>query len=204
MRRTFASILALAFCSLSSWAATTAAPALGKPSTTGEPPDVLKVDYFSNANTSGAPDGTFRITNAGTSNGNLCAYIFVFDPYQEMSECCGCLQTPDGLGTLSVNVDLTSNPLTGVTLSTGAIKVFSVAPVANACPLPGTTTVPQPFEAGLRSWTTHIQNSNFTITETASQDATLSVAENVRAYDECLAIVLDGSGHGICSCGTGD
>ena len=204
MRRTIASILALAFCSLSSWAATTAAPALGKASPVGEPADVLKVDYFSNANTSGAPDGTFRITNAGTSNGNLCAYIFVFDPYQEMSECCGCLQTPDGLGTLSVNVNLTSNPLTGVVLSTGAIKVFSVAPVANACPLPGTTTVPQPFEAGLRSWTTHIQNSNFAITETASQDATLSVAENVRAYDECLAIVLDGSGHGICSCGTGD
>ena len=64
--------------------------------------------------------------------------------------------------------------------------------------------MPQPFEAGLRSWTTHIQNSNFTITETASQDANLSVAENVRAYDECLAIVLDGSGHGICSCGTGE
>jgi hypothetical protein len=189
MRRTIASILALAFCSLSSWAATSA-PALGKPSTSGEPPDVFKVDYFANANTSGAPDGTFRITNAGTAGGNLCAYIFVFDP--------------DGLGTLSVNVDLTGNPLTGVTLTTGAIKVFSVAPVANACPLPGTTTVPQPFEAGLRSWTTHIQNSNFTITETASQDATLSVAENVRAYDECLAIVLDGSGHGICSCGTGD
>jgi hypothetical protein len=203
MRRTIATILALAFCSLSSWAATTA-PALGKTSSVGEPADVLKVDYFSNANTSGAPDGTFRITNAGTSGGNLCAYIFVFDPQQEMSECCGCLQTPDGLGTLSVNVNLTSNPLTGVTLTTGAIKVFSVAPVANACPLPGTTTVPQPFEAGLRSWTTHIQNSNFAITETASQDATLSVVENVRAYDECLAIVLDGSGHGICSCGTGD
>jgi hypothetical protein len=203
MRRTIASILALAFCSLSSWAATST-PALGKTSTIAEPPDVLKVDYFSNANTSGAPDGTFRITNAGTSGGNLCAYIFVFDPNQEMSECCACLQTPDGLGTLSLNVNLTSNPLTGVVLSTGAIKVFSVQPVANTCPLPGTTNVPQAFEAGLHSWTTHIQNSNFTITETASQDATLSVAENVRAYDECLAIVTDGSGHGICSCGTGD
>jgi hypothetical protein len=203
MRRIIGSFLAVAVCAIGSWAATTTAPSMGK-TATSEPPDVLKVDYFANANTSGAPDGTFRITNAGTSNGNLCAYIFVFDPNQEMSECCGCLQTPDGLGTLSVNVDLTGNPLTGVILTTGAIKVFSVAPVNNTCPLPGTTSVPQPFEAGLRSWTTHIQNSNFTITETASQDATLSVAENIRAYDECLAIVTDGSGHGVCTCGTGD
>jgi hypothetical protein len=202
MRRTIVSILALTLCAVGSWASTT--PSFGTPGTSTEPPDVLKVDYFSNANTSGAPDGTFRLTNAGTSGGNLCAYIFVFDPFQEMSECCGCLQTPDGLGTLSINKDLTSNPLTGVTLTTGLIKVFSVAPVSNTCPLPGQTRAPQPFLAGIHAWDTHIQNSNFAITETASQDATLSIAENVRAYDECLAIVMDGSGHGICSCGTGD
>jgi hypothetical protein len=195
MRRITVSIMAFALCAVSSWAAT-AKPNFGTPGVVTEPADVFKVDYFSNANTSGAPDGTFRLTNSGTSGGNLCAYIFVFDPFQEMSECCGCLQTPDGLGTLSINNDLTSNPLTGVILNT--------EPVANTCPLPGTSRVPQLFEAGIHGWNTHIQNSNFAITETPSQDATLSVAENVRAYDECLAIVMDGSGHGICSCGTGD
>jgi len=83
------------------------------------------VDYFSNANTSGAPDGTVRLTNPNTSGGNIWAAIYVFDPNQEMSECCECRLTPDGLRTLSVNSDLTSNPLTPVTLSTGLIKIVS-------------------------------------------------------------------------------
>ena len=166
--------------------------------------DVLKVDYFANANTAGAPDATVRLSNPGTNtngNGNVCASIFVFDPMQEMSECCSCLLTPDGLRTLSVNADLTSNPLTGVTLSTGVVKVVSTWPLSgNTCPLP-TTVNPLP---ALRSWATHIQNSNFAITETASQDATLSSAEVGSLQSECKAIHLDGSGKGICSCGTGD
>src|SRR5579884_2431461 len=57
-------------------------------------PDLLKVNYFSNANTAGAPDGTVQITNPGSPTGNLCAQIYVSDPYQELSECCACLVTP--------------------------------------------------------------------------------------------------------------
>jgi hypothetical protein len=34
------------------------------------PPDTFKVNYFSNANTTGAPDGTVQITSPGTSPGN--------------------------------------------------------------------------------------------------------------------------------------
>jgi hypothetical protein len=177
-------MLALALCAVSAMASTAPPPA-----------DTLKVDYFSNANTAGAPDGTFRLTNPGTSGGNIWAAIFVFDPNQELTECCECLLTPDGLRTLSVNSDLTSNPLTGVTLSTGLIKVVSTSNT-NAAKL-----VPVP---ALRAWTTHIQNSNFAVTETASQDATLSSSEVGRLDAECSAIQLDGSGKGICSCGTGD
>jgi hypothetical protein len=163
--------------------------------------DTLKVDYFSNANTAGAPDGTMRVDNPGTyASGNVCASIFVFDPMQELSECCSCLVTPDGLRTLSVNGDLTSNPLTGVTLSTGLIKVVSTIPVAGACPLP---TAVHPV-AAIRSWVTHVQNSNFAITETGSQDATLSSGEISRLARQCYAVALVGSGKGICSCGTGD
>src|SRR5580700_10462271 len=117
-------------------------------STTPPPADTLKVDYFANANTAGAPDGTVRVTNPGTSGTGLCAAIFVFDPNQELSECCSCYVSPDGLRTLSVNTDLTSNPLTGVVLSTGLIKIVSTIPVAGACPLP-TTVKP---EAALRAW----------------------------------------------------
>jgi len=166
--------------------------------------DTLKVDYFANANSAGAPDATVRLSNPGTntnSPGNVCASIFVFDPMQEMSECCSCLLTPDGLRTLSVNADLTSNPLTGVTLTTGVVKIVSTWPLSGStCPLP--TTV-NPL-AALRSWATHIQNSNFAITETSSQDATLGSVEIARLGKQCSSIKLVGSGKGVCSCGTGD
>src|SRR3984885_13536729 len=122
------------------------------PATAGTP-NVYNVDYFSNANTSGAPDGTVRIINPGTSGGNLCADIYVFDTNEEMSECCSCTTTPDSLLTLSVNNDLTSNPLTGVVLNTGVIKIVSAATSGGLCPVP---TVPSPV-ATLREWTTHIQ-----------------------------------------------
>ena len=198
------STLALALCAGYAAAATTPGP------------DTLKVDYFSGANPSGvdpeivAPDGTFRVVNPGTAGGYLCADIFVFDTYQELSECCSCSLSPDSLRTLSVNHDLTYNPLTGVYLSTGAIKVVSSAPKGTYCPFPSSLTP----TAGLRSWTTHIQNNYsdgvtgvvgpYSITETASQDATLSAAEVKRLQGECYAIQLDGSGRGICSCGVGD
>ncbi len=76
--------------------------------------DTLEVNYFVNANTGGAPDGTVQIDNPGTSGpGNICAEIYVFYPDEEMTECCGCTLTPDDLRTLSINVNLTSNPLVG-------------------------------------------------------------------------------------------
>jgi hypothetical protein len=168
--------------------------------TTPPPADTLKVDYFANANTAGAPDATVRITNPGTAGGGLCAAIYVFDVNQEMTECCSCYVSPDGLRTLSVNTDLTSNPLTGVILSTGAIKIVSTRANSTTCPNPTNLTP----TAGVRAWATHIQNSNFTITEDVSPDATFSATEQNRLQTECVSIHTDGSGHGICSCGTGD
>ena len=179
--------LALAFCTVSAWAV-------------GPPADTLKVEYFSNANTAGAPDATVRLTNPGTAGGNICASIYVFDSQQEMSECCSCLLSPDGLRTLSVNGDLTSNPLTGVVLNTGLVKVVSTATVSGGCPLP-TNITPTP---AVRAWATHIENTGFAVTETNAQDATLSSGEVTRLNRQCSAIQLDGSGKGICSCGSGD
>lgn len=178
--------LAIALCATSVWAQS--AP----------PPDTLKVDYFSNAHTDG-PDATVRITNPGTAGISLCASIYVFDPAQEMSECCSCYVSPDGLRTLSVNNNLTSNPLTGITLSTGVIKIVSTLAKGSVCPLPGLSPT-----ASVRAWATHIQNAGFTITETASQDATLSGAEVARLERGCSSILNVGSGAGICSCGSGD
>src|ERR1700758_2472735 len=71
--------------------------------------DVYKINYFSN-NAAPAPDATVRISNPGLFYGNVCAMIYVFDADQQMTECCGCIETHNGLRTLSVRNDLTKNP----------------------------------------------------------------------------------------------
>jgi hypothetical protein len=123
----------------------------------------------------------------------------VFDSFQEMSECCSCAVSPDSLRTLDINVDLTSNPLTGKILNTGVIKIVSTPEIGGTCPLPTRVTP----TAGVRAWVTHIQDNAY-VTETASQDATFSAGEQTRLQSECYAIAIVGSGTGICTCGVGD
>ena len=150
--------------------------------------------YFSNANTKGAPDATVRIINdgsyTGSPYGNLWAAIYVFDDSQELQECCSCGVTPDGLLSESVNNNLTANPLTGVTLTRGVIKI--VGTTGNSA----TELFPTP---GLRIWATHIEaKSNepekgpFYISETTAAASNLSAGEqtqlqNLCAYDQMLS-----------------
>jgi len=164
--------------------------------------DVYKLNYFSN-NVAGAPDGTVRIDNPGLTYGNLCAMIYVFDADQQLTECCGCVETHNGLRTLSVKRDLTSNPLTGVLSTNGVIKVVSAA--VNNSPCDPTSNVSP--KANLRVWNTHIQNpvgAAYPITETESSDSTLGATELANLQAQCAFVNILGSGHGICSCGTGD
>jgi hypothetical protein len=164
--------------------------------------DVYKLNYFSN-NAAPAPDGTVRIDNPGLTYGNLCAMIYVFDADQQLSECCGCVETHNGLRTLSVRRDLTSNPLTGRVSTTGVIKVVSAAVNNSPCD-PTSNVKPTP---NLRVWNTHIQNpvgAAFPITETESSDSTLGATELANLQAQCAFINILGSGQGICSCGTGD
>jgi hypothetical protein len=164
--------------------------------------DVYKVNYFSN-NAAPAPDATVRIDNPGLTYGNLCAMIYVFDADQQMSECCGCVETHNGLRTLSVRSNLTSNPLTGVVSRNGVIKVVSAA--INNSPCDPTANVKP--TANLRVWVTHIQNAVGTawpITETESSDSTLGATELANLQAQCAFVNILGSGQGICSCGTGD
>jgi hypothetical protein len=164
--------------------------------------DVFKVNYFSN-NAAPAPDATVRIDNPGLTYGNLCAMIYVFDADQQLSECCGCVETHNGLRTLSVRSNLTSNPLTGVVSRNGVIKVVSAA--VNNSPCDPTSNVKP--TANLRVWVTHIQNpvgAAFPITETESSDSTLGATELANLQAQCAFVNILGSGHGICSCGTGD
>jgi hypothetical protein len=164
-------------------------------------PDTLKVDYFINANTSGAPVAVVQLTNTGYSGGNICADVFVYDPWEELQECCSCLLTPNDLRTLSVNVDLTANTVTHVVPTTGSIRIVAAKPTAGACPLP--TSNVTPVATALRAWATHIQAGN-QITEAASQDATLGSSELGVLENDCFAVNLIGSGSGVCSCGTGE
>ncbi len=165
--------------------------------------DVFKINYFSNANRAYAPDATVRIDNPGLTYGNLCAMIYVFDQDQQMTECCGCVETHNGLRTLSVNRDLTSNPLTGISSSNGMIKVVSAAVNNSPCD-PTANVVPK---ANLPVWVTHIQNPvgySYPITETESSDSTLGATELANLQAQCAFIGILGSGQGTCSCGWGD
>ena len=165
--------------------------------------DVFKVNYIANNGVAGAPDATIRVTNPGTSNGNLCAFVYVFDNDQQLDECCGCITTPDGLRTFSVTKDLTSNPLIGIVVNHGDVKIVSGA--VNNSPCDPTANVTP--KASLRAWATHIQNkvgTAYPITETEFSDATLSAGELANLQADCYFVNRLGSGHGICSCGTGD
>lgn len=170
--------------------------------------DVYKLNYFAN-NAAPAPDATVRIDNPGYTYGNLCAMIYVFDQDQQLSECCGCLETHNGLRTLSVRTNLTSNPLTGVVSKAGVIKIVSAA--VNNSPCDPTSNVKPTMN--LRAWGTHIQNlvvgptaltTAYPITETEYSDSTLGATELANLQAQCAFVNILGSGQGICSCGSGD
>lgn len=162
---------------------------------TAPPADTLKVNYFSNANL-GYPSATVYVSDPGTNApANICAMIYVVDPGQELRECCGCMITPDGLLTLSVDWDLTHNSNTPGALNNGTIKIVSStgAPTCNPSKPVPTATV--------RAWGTHIQ-TNGVLTESAALDAPLSTNEVTKLGALCGSIMRNSSGYGVCTCGT--
>ena len=191
-----------------SYAAAFACLALVSVSASWAQTDVYRVNYFAN-NVTAAPDETVRIDNPGLTYGNLCAMVYVFDNDQQLTECCGCLLTHNGLRTLSVKNNLTANPLTGKISNNGVIKIVSSTanvgphgptgawcdPTANVKPTPN-----------LREWGTHVQavGAGYAVTETNFTDSTLGTAELSNLQAQCSFVILLGSGNGVCSCGTGD
>jgi hypothetical protein len=164
---------------------------------------VYFVTYFSNANTTGAPDAVERFINDGDTENNLWADYYVFDDSQELQECCSCIITPDGLNSEYVNKvpgspSLTGNTLTGILPTRGVIKVISDS-VGNAA-----DPVPTP---GLRGWGVHVQaltKTTFAVTETRFADSNLSASEQVLLGELCQFAQILGSGHGTCTCSTED
>jgi hypothetical protein len=162
---------------------------------TAPPADTLKVNYFSNANL-GYPSATVYVSDPGTNApANICAMIYVVDPAQELRECCGCMITPDGLLTLSVDWDLTRNSNTPGALNNGTIKIVSStgSPTCNPSKPVPTATV--------RAWGTHIQ-TNGVLTESEALDAPLSTNEVTKLGALCGSIMRNSSGYGVCTCGT--
>ena len=147
--------------------------------------------YYSNANTTGAPDETVRIINGGASNSsNLYANFYVFDDSEELTECCSCLVTPDGLLSESVNKQLTSNPVTGLKPTRGVIKVLASA--QNDATTVGTGN--NVLGIGLTGWSTHIQklSSGYLLTEASMREMTLTAVElelldNLCKFDALLS-----------------
>jgi hypothetical protein len=179
----------------------------------------FRYTYFSNARQ--ALDGKVRLVNGGSTaattatspDGDLCAFIYVFFK-ETMSECCGCLVSVNGGRELSINKDLTGNPVSGPLLTRGVIKLVSATPNNGACDpdelLPsGGGACPGPdCPAGkLGAWATHIQavlpNQSFPASEEEFSSDFLSDAEAGALASECVAVgTVGGTTKGICSCGT--
>ena len=123
--------------------------------------DYYFTTYFS-SNVAAAPDATLRIINDGYTGGTLYANIFVLDDSEELSECCACAVTPDGLLSENMRLNLTANPLTGTKPSRGVIKV--VAATTGFTPVRGVAEPPFVVgSAGLHAWMTHIQGTKVTL-----------------------------------------
>jgi hypothetical protein len=165
---------------------------------------VFSITYFDTTITTPIPDETLRIVNPGIQStpstaGDLCANIYVFDPSQELEECCSCPVTANGSLALSVTTDLTSNPDNGVAITSGTIAVI---PGTGACDPTSPTAAPN-----LLVWGTHLAPGisrtgavNAAVVETRAEDLTLSGSELTNLASLCSLIVANDSGFGLCSC----
>jgi len=181
---------------------------------------VYFVTYYSNANTAGAPDQTFRIINDGdyvitddvapVEPGTLWAAFYVFTDSQDYQACCACPVTSDGILSESVNQQLTAYEFSARSeLSRGVIKVISSSSSDPTDPVPTT---------GLRGWATHIQattttfsggagfkakaveNGPWFVTEVPLADSNLSSTELSNLGTLCGYGLTLGSGWGYCPC----
>lgn len=155
--------------------------------------DTYQVTYFDNNGSTGAPAAIVHIANPQVASGQMCASIYVWRADQELSECCSCQITPNGL--LTINVEqLTINPgdHAGVPVA-GSISVIADANCDATNPTP---------TADLRAWATHVNadtaTSGFDVTETEFLDTPLSSGEQSEASSRCGFIRVNGSGAGRC------
>jgi hypothetical protein len=122
-----------------------------------------------------------------------------------------CSGSPDGLRSLSVKNNLTSNPLTPAIPNSVVIKLVATTQSGPCNPLsPAVTSVTRSnLASGMRAWGTTLHALPTTpvtygVVETEFSPATLRTSELQSLISGCKGIFQDGSGFGICSCGTGE
>ncbi|MBV9303617.1 MAG: hypothetical protein JOY62_06805 [Acidobacteriaceae bacterium] len=188
---------------------TVAASAATQPALSG--PDVFRISYWVNETftcTGGsctpsgiAPgiDDQIYIVNPGTSGGNLCANIYVWDPSEELVSCCATAITPNELVTTTVG-GLLTNPASARdrTPHSGVIKIISSTVPSGGCNAAtvgksgGGAVTPE-----LLSWMVHIftVNGAYEPTEEEFLPGTLSAAEEGLDVNGCAAFAgLSGAG----------
>jgi trimeric autotransporter adhesin len=164
---------------------------------------MVAINYFANANIAGLSSATVSVSNTGLTATGLCAMFYVFDESEEMSECCGCQVSIDDLRTLLVDTDLTGNPLTGSMPTRGVVKIVSADMASNPSCDPSSIAP----KGAVVAWSTHLQSasqSSFVATDGAFRPQLLSNVEQSNLQSKCASIKELGSGHGICTCGSGD
>ena len=186
--------------------------------------------YGGPGNSGGTGDALLRIVDSGnweadSTEGKVCANIYVFNDVQEEQECCSCPLTANSLQTSSVINNLTSNPLNQhESLSAGVIKIVgsNTGPGNIDCAnTPGAVTAADvsTLADGLHAWINHTETlaSNQSaigykfITDTSVEEfehTALDSGELAFLEAGCSAInAADSHGSqtiGICSCGLGD
>ena len=158
---------------------------------------LFTISYFDA--TSGA-DSTIRVTNPAITGQDLCAMVYVFDQDQQMSECCGCSISQDGLLTLSLNKNLLNNPLTGVKSKTGTVLLIAADESSNtSCNASSITP------AGMViAWATHLPQSASGLMSSLEEplsNSALSPTLSAALQAQCSFVQQLGSGQGVCSCG---
>jgi hypothetical protein len=152
-------------------------------------------------------DNALRIANPTINN--LCADIYVFDANEELQECCGCPMTAFGLRRLSVASDLTTNPYSNGHPYSGVIEIVPSAPGEPSeftSYLPTCDASYPSYEPQLRSWVQHINAAGplSQVTSEKSVAAPLWISQYENLAYACKILKTNGSGRGICKCGTGD
>jgi len=162
--------------------------------------DVFAVSYYvggaGKPGSAPAVDGKVQIIYPGasaTAPGQfICADIYVFDPAQELKECCSCPVSTDGLLTIPLH-SLTDNPANGVFASTGVIKIVA----DNFGSGSGTCNREHPVPAPeLRSW---MINPDTSVTEEEFAATPLSSQELFELGFQC-SFIPNQSGPGVCRC----